>query len=394
VLRRRLRHRLPRRRAVALAVAAAVAGAVLPACTDQGPTYELVAWFPKAVSLYEQSDVKILGLSAGTVEEVEVVGTRVRVHMRIHQDQPVPPDVRATIVPLSLIGERYVQLFPVWREGSPRAEPGTEIPLERTSIPTEPDEALAALKKFLDALDPDATGRLVQNLADTLEGNGQGINDALREFGELSALLASKDDELVRIVEHFDDFTATLRTRERQIGQTLDRFATLTTLLSQERTSVEALVDALARLSVDGLDLVSEHGSRLDRDLTVLTRVLQSVRANLAHVERLLDAAPLMVAGKDLDGETGLAAAYDEKFRHLDLRNSTGPTLARLLETTRLPLPNVVCIEIDVDCEDPSPVTIGSGGGLGPLPPGLGRGTEESSGLLRRAARALAEVLR
>lgn len=378
-------------RVTALAVVAAVAAGVLPACTDNGPTYELVAWFPKAVSLYEQSDVKVLGLSAGTVEDIEVVGTRVRVRMRIRRDQPVPPDVRATIVPLSLIGERYVQLFPVWKEGQPRAEPGTEIPVERTSIPTEPDEALAALKKFLDALDPDATGRLVQNLADTLEGNGQGLNDALRSFGDLAALLASKDDELVRIVEHFDDFTATLRTRERQIGQTLDRFATLTTLLSQERTSVEALVDSLSRLSVDGLDLVTEHGSRLDRDLTVLTRVLQSVRANLTHVEQLLEAAPIMVAGRDRDGSAGLVAAFDEHYRHLDLRNATGPTLTRLFETVLLPTPIEVCIDIDVDCEQN--ISMGSGGGLGSLPAGLGRGTDESRGLLRRAARALAEVL-
>lgn len=374
---------------------AAVALGALPACSEgRGGGYELVAWFPKAVSLYEQSDVKILGLTAGTVEEIEVVGTRVRVRMRIRDDQPVPPDVRATIVPFSLIGERYVQLFPVWQEGGPRAEPGTEIPVERTTVPTEPDEALAALKKFLDALDPNATGRLVRNLADTLEGNGQGVNDALRSFAELSSTLASKDAELVRIIEHFDDFTATLRTRERQIGQTLDRFATLTTLLAEERRSVEALVDSLARVSVDGLDLVAEHGARLDKDLTVLTRLLQSVRANLAQVELLLDATPMLVAGEDLDGSEGLHGAFDADYRHIDLRNATSPTLTRLFE--RLGVPDSIprCLPIDVDCEvAPGPVSMGSGGGLGAMPSGLGSGKATSNGVLRRASRALAEVL-
>ena len=85
------------------------------------------------------------------------------------------------------------------------------IPLERTSIPVEPDEALAALKRFLDSLDPGATGRLVTNLADDLEGNGQKLNTALGGLADLTSTLADKDDELVRIIDHFDDFTATLR---------------------------------------------------------------------------------------------------------------------------------------------------------------------------------------
>ena len=336
----------------ALLAVTAVVAAALPACSSGGGGgYELVAWFDKAVSLYEQSDVKVLGLSAGTVEEIEVVDTLVRVRMTIRDDQPVPPDVRATIVPLSLIGERYVQLFPVWQEGQPRAEPGTEIPVERTTIPTEPDEALAALKKFLDALDPNATGRLVRNLAADLDGNGQGINDALGGLADLTGLLASKDAELVGIIEHFDRFTATLRTRERQIGTVMDQFAGLTSLLAEERGNVEKLVDALARISVDGLDLVGEHGARLDRDLTVITRLLQSVRANLKTIDTLLEATPIMVAGKELDGTRGLAGAWDRRFHHIDLRNATTPTLAALLDEIGINS-NPVCIDgIDVDCE-------------------------------------------
>ena len=36
------------------------------------------------------------------------------------------------------------------------------------AAPVEPDEALAALKRLLDSLDPDATGRLVKNLAEDI----------------------------------------------------------------------------------------------------------------------------------------------------------------------------------------------------------------------------------
>ena len=177
--------------------AVVVVGAVLlSSCSlvggGGGKPYKLTAWFPKTVALFKDSEVRVLGLPAGKVTKVETHGNKVRVDMDIKETVPVPADVHATIVPLSLIGERYVQLFPVWTNGQPRAQSGEVIPEERTEVPVEPDEALAALKKFLDSLDPAATGKLVENTAADLSGNGQSFNDAVANIGTLVGTLADK----------------------------------------------------------------------------------------------------------------------------------------------------------------------------------------------------------
>ena len=339
------------RRAAALAVAVAALASLLGACTGSGDDgYRLTAYFSRGISLYAGSDVRVLGLPAGEIESVSIDGTRVKVVMSVRSSIPVPADVQATIVPLSLIGERYIQLFPAWTEGTPRAAPGAVIPLERTSIPVEPDEALAALKRFLDSLDPGATGRLVTNLADDLEGNGGTLNTALGSLADLTSSLADKDDELVRIIDHFDDFTATLVTREQQLGKVLDSFAQTAAILAEERRQIERLVSSLAQLSVDGLDLVSEHRVKLQHDLDVLTRLLLSVQANMDSVQQLLDAAPIMVAGEDLDGKNeGLNAAYDPLHHRIDLRNATSPVLSDLFRTIGLPS-LAVCVPAGVTC--------------------------------------------
>jgi virulence factor Mce-like protein len=327
----------------------------LPACSSSGNGYEITAYFDKTVSLYPQGDVKILGLSSGKISDVKVVDTRVRVKMRINQDTPLPADVQATIVPLSLIGERYVQLFPAWTDGEPRAAPGTVIPLERTTVPVEPDEALAALKKFLDTLDPNATGRLVRNLAQDLKGNGQTLNDALGQFAQLSTTLSEKDEQIAHLIENFDKFTATLRTRESQLGNVLDKFAVTTHLLAEERDTIARLVKGLAVVSSSGLDLVSEHAGALNTDVQTLTGLLQSVNTNFEDVRRLLTSTPQLVAGVNLDGQQGLAAAYDPTFKHIDLRQSTTPTLALLLDALGLNLGVLpVCLPIDVNCVAPA----------------------------------------
>jgi virulence factor Mce-like protein len=228
-------------RLVAPVAVALVASLGLSSCSSvfggTGGGTELTAWFPRAVALYESSDVRVLGLVAGSISEVEVVGDQVKVTMSIDEGTPIPADVNAMIVPQSLIGERYVQLFPAWKQGEPEIRDGATIPEARTSVPVEPDEALAALKEFIDTLDPKATGELVSNLATQLDGTGGDLNGAIAGLSDLASTVASKDAEIGRIIDNFDDFTATLRTREGQLGRVMDQFATMTSIIAEDSGS-------------------------------------------------------------------------------------------------------------------------------------------------------------
>jgi phospholipid/cholesterol/gamma-HCH transport system substrate-binding protein len=336
-----------RRQLVALALVAALAATGCSVIGGGGDSYTVTAFFPRAVALYASSDVRVLGLKSGSIKKVQVEGSTVRVVLSIDENVPLPRDVQAQIVPQSLIGERYVQLFPAWTEGDAKLADGATIPLTRTAVPVEPDEALAALKEFLDSLDPKATGRLVKNLADDLRGGGGTLNDALKNLAGLTTTLAEKSDTIGRIIDQFDDFTATIATRERVLARVLDDFAELTGALADERRAVENVVRGLGQVASDGVDLVSEHGAALDRDLTVVTRVLQSAVANLDSVRQLLDSGPLLVRG--------LHDAYNPEFRRVELRQSTSPTVAqaftKILGPLGIALPgNIICLPIDVQC--------------------------------------------
>ena len=106
----------------------------LPFVGGGGGSYTLTAFLPRAVSVFKSSDVRVLGLPAGTVGDVEVVGDQVRIELNIPDDIPVPKDVTAQIVPQSLIGERYVQLSPAFKDGMARATDGMEI--TKVIVPT------------------------------------------------------------------------------------------------------------------------------------------------------------------------------------------------------------------------------------------------------------------
>ena len=286
-----------------------------------GGTYKLVAWFSRAVSLYPSAQVRVLGLPAGQVDRVEVVGTQVRVTMSIEKSVPVPKSVHALLAPQSLIGERYVQLSPAWKEGDERAPDGMEI--HDTVIPVEPDEALAELKKFLDSLDPNGLGRLINNAADDLKGQGGTLNHALDQVSQLVSTFAAKDAQLADIVDNFDRFTTALETRETQLGDVLASFSQATQVLADERQGIENLLAGLASLSTNGLQLVSKHADRLRTDIETLTRLAQSIDVNLDGLGKLVDQGPALAKG--------LIGAYNPTARAINLRQNWGPLVESVL---------------------------------------------------------------
>lgn len=331
-----------RSRSLAVVLGALVIVLGLPACGFGGEgSYQVTAYFDRAVSVFPSSDVRVLGLPAGSVSKVEIDGDQVRVDMAIPEDIKIPADATAQIVPQSLIGERYIQISPAFTKGMTAAEDGDV--LEKTVIPVEPDEALAALKEFMDSLDPEGIGQLVSNLDEDLRGNGTKLNDSLGSLSQLVATFAEKDDVLVRIVESFDKLTATLVTREQQLGQVMDAFAEATQVLADERQGIEDLIGGLAELSSNGLVLVGEHSSDLRTDIATLAEAAATIEANLESVTLLLASGPNLARG--------IIGAYDPELRAINLRNNFSPVVTELVDISlgQLGLPPL-CLPVLQEC--------------------------------------------
>ena len=184
----------------------------LPACSvmDRGAgTYEVDAEFTRAIGVYPGSPVRQLGIEVGRITEVENDGDEVRVSMQIEDDAELPADAYAVIVPVTALGERYVQLGPVYDSG-PTLEDGDTIPTDRTQVPFEVDELLQGLQDYLGAIDPQNATDLVTNLAQIVDGQGAEINDLIGTASDTLGVLADKGDEIGTIVDSLSELSRTL----------------------------------------------------------------------------------------------------------------------------------------------------------------------------------------
>ena len=286
--------------------------------------YHLTAYFPRAVALYPESRVKTMGIDVGTVTKIEVEGDRIRVEMQIDKAVPLPSDVQATIVPLSLIGERNVVLSPSWQPGKDKAKDGDEIPLERTHVPVEPDEALSALTNLARAVDPETVKQLVSGGAQAVDGHGATFNAALKQVGDLTSLLASQDQALLSVANNLHTLASTLNSRQAQLGKLLDDFSNASGVLAAERDSIAGFLRALVALTNEGNALLTKYQFQLPQDLASAASLTMVIQANADSVQQLVQALREI--------SDGVIASYEPTTGGVRLVVSGGPDAIAALQ--------------------------------------------------------------
>jgi virulence factor Mce-like protein len=306
-------------RAVALTAAFVLLAAVGWTVLRPAGQYRVTAFFDETVGLYPGSDVRVLGIAIGTIDDVVPLGDQVRVEMSIDDDYDVPVDADAIILAPSLVSDRYVQLSPVY-DGGPTMEDGAEIPLDRTAVPVELDAVYGALDELSDALGPNGANKdgalsdLVDVGAANLEGNGEALNRTLNGFSQAVETLAENRDDLFGSLENLQTFTSALATIDAQVGRFNDNMAAVADLLEGERADLQEAVTLLSDALGDVAGFVRDNTALLTTNvdrLADVTLVLVQQRAKLAEV---LDVAPAALSN--------LARAYNPDYGTLDTRDN------------------------------------------------------------------------
>ncbi|TDC45474.1 MCE family protein [Actinomadura sp. KC345] len=253
------------------------------------PTYPMTVYFPKAPSLYEQSQVKVMGADAGTITAIKSERDRVRVDIEVNSSVPVPAKAHAAVESADALGERFVTLHPVWKPGMPKAGPGAVIPQERTELPVEIDDALAAFAKLNKSIDAGALGPAVHRAAENLRGRGDGINDALHDTSELTRDLAAQDKRIASLAEGLHHLAADLNGRDRKLSDLLRSFSSTGRTLAEERQKLRAFIAGLAAAIRKSEVLITAYREQLPSTVADLSNIVLSLKGNVAGLTQAID---------------------------------------------------------------------------------------------------------
>lgn len=291
-------------------------------------TRTVVAHFPRAISVYEGSDVRVLGVGVGTVTRVEPTGTDVTVTMTYDDEVKLPADATAVIIAPSLVGDRYVQLTPAYSGAGEVLADGAELSVDDTSEPLELDQIYESLDRLNVALGPrgaNKTGALSDLLsvtADNFGGQGTTFRQTIKDFSRLSATLSNNKEELFGSVEALGGFMETLADNDQTVRQFNQSLADVSTMLEGER---EELVAATRNLSVALTAVkgfVEENKGSLSRNITGLNRVSKVLVRQRDALDEILRVSPAAL--------NNLALTYNPQAGTLDTRSNFGQSINQL----------------------------------------------------------------
>jgi virulence factor Mce-like protein len=334
------------KRAISLLLAALAVTVGLSACSGgmSGDTY--TAEFDRAVQVFPGVKVRVLGVDVGQVLSVRNVPGGVEVEFEIDRDDvQVPADVSAAVVPQSLLGERYIQLFPAYSSG-PVLQPGATIPRERTAVPSEPDELLRSLQDYLGGIDPETVSEFVSTAAETLDGKGQELNDLIGNAARVFETLAAKRDDLAVFIVELNKLTQALATRRSELTDVIVAWNTVAGTLNRNRDAVEGTITGLSEAASELATLLLDHRRPLARDIEALTRTTRTLSRNAETFARTGYWAKLLFQA------ASRAVDYDHDW--LRLGNQGAPLAALILMRVEQRLMELCADAGSAECANPA----------------------------------------
>ena len=285
--------------------------------------------FDQTNSVYEGSDVKILGVPVGTVESLTPRGDVVRVKIAYDGKQKLPADVKAVVVSPSIVGDRFIQLAPAY-EGGAALKDDAYLSVDRTAVPVELDAVYQSLDDLSVALGPEGANKdgslsnLVDGTAEQLDGQGQQINETLKNFGKLSTTLSNNKDELFGSLREVEEFVTLLKTNDSAVRSFNDSTARVSTVLEGEREDLAATLEALSKALVDVNGLVKENRSALRGNVDNIASLAKLLAKHKTDLEEITINAPTVLSN--------VALAYNGRSGTLDTRADIPEIVAGTLD--------------------------------------------------------------
>jgi virulence factor Mce-like protein len=282
--------------AILLAIALIAGAAYLVRQMFFGPN-TITAYFPTATAIYPGDEVRVSGVEVGKIESITPAGTQTKMTLKVDRGVPVPADAKAIIVAQNLVAARYVQLTPAYRKGDgPTMKDGAVIPAERTAVPVEWDEVKTQLMRLATELGPEtgvsdtSVSRFIDSAANAMGGNGDKLRQTLAQLSGAARIFAEGSGNIVDIIKNLQIFVSALRDSKQQIVMFENRLATLSSVVNDSRSDLDAALSNLSvamgevqRFVAGSRDETSEQIARL-ADLTQILVDHKLALENVLHI--------------------------------------------------------------------------------------------------------------
>jgi virulence factor Mce-like protein len=260
------------------------------------------AYFPTATAIYPSDEVRVAGVKVGKIESITPEGTQTKITMAVDRDVSIPADAKAVIVAQNLVAARYVQLTPSYRGSGPTMADGAVIPSNRTAVPVEWDEVKAQLMRLSTELGPQqgvsgtSVSRFIDSAANALDGNGEKLRTTLAQLSGAARIFAEGSGNIVDIIKNLQIFVSALRDSKQQIVMFENRLASLSSVLDDNKSDLDAALSNLSVAIAEVQRFVAGTRNQTAEQVQHLANLTQILVDNKMALKNVLHVTPNAIA--------------------------------------------------------------------------------------------------
>jgi len=253
----------------------------LPGGADLGDhPYRVTVEFADVLDLVPQAAVKVNDVVVGRVES-------------INGDVKLPAEATASLRQSSLLGEKFVELAaPKGSENAAQLADGAVITADRTNRHTEVEEVFGALSLLLNGGGISQLRTINQELSSALTGNEPEIKAFLANVNELVTNLDEHRGDITAALDGLNHLSTTLAARNDQIKGALTDLTPGLQALSEQRTALVTMLQALDTLSDVAVDTIEQTQADMVADLHALAPILNQLAKAGQDLPQALEILP------------------------------------------------------------------------------------------------------
>ena len=242
-----------------------------------GSGREYLAEFASVSRLKTGQDVRISGVTVGSIKDIAIAGDHVNVTFDVDDRYQLYSSTRAVIRYEDLVGNRYMEITA--GPGDLRKLPaGATIPRSNTQPALDLDALLGGLRPVLKGLDGAKINEVSNAMIELLQGDGGPLTELLSSTGSFTQTLAARDQLIGDVITNLNTVLGTVDTKSSQLDTSIDQLQQLITTLNKGRDPIAGAIEPLATAQSD-----------LTALLTSTRRPLQGVIENVRPLATTLD---------------------------------------------------------------------------------------------------------
>ena len=229
-------------------------------------------------TLESNSPVMMADVVVGSVGKMRVKGDHADIEISVKPDAVVPANTVATVGQTSLLGSMHVELNPpLGQRPQGRLEPGTTIPLDRSSSYPSTEQTLSALSVVLNSGGLGQIGDIVHNFSTALSGHENDARELLTRLDNFVGVLDQQRERIVASIEALNRLAGTFASQREVISDALRKIPPALDVLIRERPRLTTALEKLHVFSNTANRLVNDTQADLVKNLQNLEPTIRAL---------------------------------------------------------------------------------------------------------------------